>query len=57
MFTLTSAAAAQVRQAAQASGAQSMALRIAASIEAGLVKPDEEVGRSRRFARYLPFWA
>lgn len=30
---------------------------IAASIEAGLVKPDEEVGRSRRFARYLPFWA
>lgn len=34
MFTLTSAAAAQVRQAAQASGAQSMALRIAASIDA-----------------------
>ena len=34
MFTLTSAAARQVRQAAQASGAQAMALRIAASIDA-----------------------
>ncbi|QQR72937.1 MAG: hypothetical protein IPJ17_15790 [Holophagales bacterium] len=30
---------------------------IAATIEAGLVKPDEKVGASRRFARYLPFWA
>lgn len=30
---------------------------IAATIEAGLVKPDERVGTSRKFARYLPFWA
>lgn len=30
---------------------------IAAAIEAGLVKPDERVGASRKFARYLPFWA
>jgi len=30
---------------------------IAATIEAGLVKPDERVGGSRKFARYLPFWA
>ena len=30
---------------------------IAASMEAGLIKPDEKVGASRRFARYLPFWA
>ncbi len=30
---------------------------IAASMEAGLIKPDEKVGTSRRFARYLPFWA
>lgn len=30
---------------------------IAYSIEAGLVKPDEKVGGSRKFARYLPFWA
>lgn len=30
---------------------------IAAAIEAGLVKPDEGVGSSRKFARYLPFWA
>jgi predicted HTH transcriptional regulator len=30
---------------------------IAATIEAGLVKPDESVGGSRKFARYLPFWA
>ncbi|MDP2368176.1 hypothetical protein [Rhodoferax sp.] len=34
MFTLTSAAAQQVRQAASASGAQEMALRIAAKIDA-----------------------
>lgn len=33
MFTLTSAAAQQVRQAASASGAQEMALRIAAKID------------------------
>lgn len=30
---------------------------IAATIEAGLVKPDSSVGPSRKFARYLPFWA
>jgi predicted HTH transcriptional regulator len=30
---------------------------IAATIEAGLVKSDESVGGSRKFARYLPFWA
>ena len=30
---------------------------IAAAIEAGQIKPDEKVGTSRKFARYLPFWA
>lgn len=30
---------------------------IAAAIEAGQIKPDESVGKSRKFARYLPFWA
>lgn len=30
---------------------------IAASIEAGLIKSDEKVGTSRKYARYLPFWA
>lgn len=30
---------------------------IAATIENGLVKADESVGGSRKFARYLPFWA
>ena len=30
---------------------------IAATIEAKLIKPDESVGGSRKFARYLPFWA
>ena len=30
---------------------------ISAAIEAGLVKADETVGASRKFARYLPFWA
>jgi predicted HTH transcriptional regulator len=30
---------------------------IAAAIEAHLIKPDEEVGGSRKYARYLPFWA
>lgn len=30
---------------------------IAATIEAGLVKPDASVGASRKLARYLPFWA
>jgi ATP-dependent DNA helicase RecG len=30
---------------------------IAATIDAGLIKPDETVGGSRKYARYLPFWA
>jgi ATP-dependent DNA helicase RecG len=30
---------------------------IAATIEAGMIKPDDTVGPSRKFARYLPFWA
>lgn len=30
---------------------------IAATMEAGLVRPDESVGSSRKYARYLPFWA
>lgn len=30
---------------------------IAATIEAGFIKADESVGGSRKFARYLPFWA
>lgn len=30
---------------------------ISATIDAGLVKPDEAAGESRRYARYLPFWA
>ena len=30
---------------------------IAATTEVGLIKLDEKVGTSRRFARYLPFWA
>ena len=30
---------------------------IAQAIEAGEIKADERVGMSRKFARYLPFWA
>jgi predicted HTH transcriptional regulator len=30
---------------------------ISAAIETGLIKPDERVGGSRKFARYVPFWA
>ncbi len=30
---------------------------IAATIEAELIKPDRTVGGSRKYARYLPFWA
>jgi predicted HTH transcriptional regulator len=30
---------------------------IAAAMETGAIKPDEKVGASRKFARYLPFWA
>lgn len=30
---------------------------IAATAEAGFIKPDEAVGGSRKYARYIPFWA
>lgn len=30
---------------------------ISATIEAEMIKPDETVGASRKYARYLPFWA
>jgi predicted HTH transcriptional regulator len=30
---------------------------IAATIDARLIKPDEKAGKSRKLARYLPFWA
>lgn len=30
---------------------------ISATIDAGLIKPDERMGTSKKFARYLPFWA
>jgi predicted HTH transcriptional regulator len=30
---------------------------IAAAVDEGMVKLDEKVGTSRRFARYVPFWA
>ena len=30
---------------------------IAATIESGSIKPDEKVGGSRKYARYVPFWA
>jgi predicted HTH transcriptional regulator len=30
---------------------------IAATVEAGMIKSDESVGGSKKFARYLPFWA
>jgi len=30
---------------------------IAATVELSLIKPDEKAGGSRKFARYLPFWA
>jgi predicted HTH transcriptional regulator len=30
---------------------------ISAAIEEGLIKSDETVGASRKYARYLPFWA
>lgn len=30
---------------------------INATIEAGLIKPDESVGGSKKYARYLPVWA
>ena len=30
---------------------------IALTIEAGLIKPDEKAGKSRKLARYLPVWA
>ncbi len=30
---------------------------ITAAIQAGVIKPDEAVGGSRKYARYIPFWA
>jgi ATP-dependent DNA helicase RecG len=30
---------------------------IAAATESGLIRADEDVGQSKRFARYLPGWA
>lgn len=30
---------------------------ITAAIQAGVIKPDESVGGSRKYARYIPFWA
>ncbi len=30
---------------------------IAVAIEFGVIKPDEKIGASRKYARYLPFWA
>jgi len=30
---------------------------IAAAVSEGLIMPDERVGSSRKFARYLPYWA
>jgi ATP-dependent DNA helicase RecG len=30
---------------------------VAMTIEAGLIKADEKVGSSRKYARYLLFWA
>lgn len=30
---------------------------ISATIDAGMIKPDDSVGASRKYARYLPFWA
>jgi hypothetical protein len=35
----------------------SVSQAIAAAIEAGLIKLDEKGGGSRKYARYLPFWA
>jgi predicted HTH transcriptional regulator len=35
----------------------SVSQAITAAIEAGLIKLDEKVGGSRKYARYLPFWA
>jgi predicted HTH transcriptional regulator len=43
----------QLPEAKRASASQV----IAATMEAGLIKPDESVGSSRKYARYLPFWA
>ena len=30
---------------------------ISATLEVGLIKPDEKVGTSKKLARYLPHWA
>ena len=39
------------------SKAASVSQVIAATIEANMNKADEKVGGSRKYARYLPFWA
>jgi hypothetical protein len=39
------------------SKAASVSQVIAAAIEAKLIKADEKAGASRKYARYLPFWA
>jgi predicted HTH transcriptional regulator len=40
-----------------ASKLASMSVIIGATIDVGLIKLDERAGESRRYARYLPFWA
>ncbi|MGC1436695.1 MAG: hypothetical protein WA847_12440 [Terriglobales bacterium] len=30
---------------------------IAATVDAGMIKLDEKVGTSKKYARYVPFWA
>lgn len=41
----------------QESKSASISQVITATIETGLIKLDEKVGSSRKYARYLPFWA
>ncbi len=31
--------------------------RSSATVEAGLIKAEDEAAGSRKFARYIPFWA
>jgi ATP-dependent DNA helicase RecG len=40
-----------------ASKASSVSQVISATADAGFIRPDERVGMSKKFARYLPFWA
>lgn len=39
------------------SKAASVSQVIAATVESGLIKADDRAGGSKKFARYLPFWA